>query len=221
MVDLLANGLTALVALLSVALGGYLSTRAQRRHWDRDHLRHWRDIRLSAFDDFLSAFRSYIAFALNPSAKIDAVPDAYSPGHLMPIFDNEGTDYKERMEAAKTKVRLVAQSQETLDALAQAVQQARQLAADRASSGVGDIAQERIKKVWTAEHAFLAAARLELSLPPVSFPAYASPQPTDVGLVPQSPLQSSSSHSAEVQPPTRPLDVRASQQRAGELSSEP
>ncbi|MFI6134156.1 hypothetical protein [Micromonospora sp. NPDC051141] len=175
--DLLANGLTALVAFLSVALGGYLSIRAQSWHWDRDHLRQWCDIRLSAFEDFLSAFRAYVAFALKPAAKLDAVPDPYWPGQLMPIFDDEGTGYKERVDAAKTKVRLVAQSQETLDALVEAVHQACQLAVDRARSVVGDLPQDRLRKVWAAEHAFLAAARIELSLQPVSFPRYVSPEP--------------------------------------------
>ena len=39
-----------------------------------DHARQWRNIRLSAYKDFLSAYREYIAFTVEPAAKIFTEP---------------------------------------------------------------------------------------------------------------------------------------------------
>ncbi|MBM9503675.1 hypothetical protein [Actinacidiphila acididurans] len=46
--NLVSNGITAMVTLFAVVLGGWLSTRSQDQLWQREHVRQWRDIRLGA-----------------------------------------------------------------------------------------------------------------------------------------------------------------------------
>ena len=53
---------TAVTTLIAVALGGWLTGRAQDRIWQRDHQRQWRDIRLTAYTGYLTAFREYVAY---------------------------------------------------------------------------------------------------------------------------------------------------------------
>lgn len=162
--DVMATALTAVVTLVAVVLGGWLSLRGQDRSWRRDHARQWRDIRLEAYKDFIIAFRQYIAYVLEPAAKISAVPHPRRPDYLMPFFDQGGRPYKERLESAKTKVRLVAQSQSVLQELQDVIQYARAVAAERASRGVNELSSGNFELLWEAEDRFISAARRELGL---------------------------------------------------------
>ncbi|MFD0412508.1 hypothetical protein [Streptomyces sp. NPDC127108] len=100
--DVAGASITAGVALVGVLLGGWLSIRNQERLWQRDHARQWRDIRLSNYRDFVAAYRQYVAFALEPTANISAVPHPEREGDSTPFFDHVGRPYKERLDGAAT-----------------------------------------------------------------------------------------------------------------------
>jgi hypothetical protein len=165
-VGLIGNVVTGAVALLGVLLGGYLSIRNQDRLWARDHARQWRDIRLSAYTELATAFREYVAFALEPTANITAVPHPRRAGELMPFFDEAGRPYKERLEAAFTAARLVAERPETVRLGSDLVTAARQVAAARAAHSEADLPPDVFQKLWCAQHELLIAVRQELGLPP-------------------------------------------------------
>jgi hypothetical protein len=156
-------GITAGTTLIAVLLGGILTTRAQDRLWHRDNRRQWRDIRLSAYSGFLAAFREYVAYVLQPPVQIVAV-EHRGRGDLMPFFDETGTPYRERLEAAKTTLRLVSGTPQVVEASSALVRQARWLAADRATHSVETMPPERFEQLWAAERAFVDAARDELGL---------------------------------------------------------
>ncbi|MEU4473915.1 hypothetical protein [Micromonospora sp. NPDC023888] len=157
-------GATAVTTLLAVMLGGWLTIRAQDRLWHRDNQRQWRDIRLAAYTTFLTAFREYVAYILLPSARITAVPRPRSPHDPMPFFDEQGTRYKEQLEAAKTELRLIAGRPDVVAASRLMVRHARLLAAARATCDVDALSPERFDELWAAERRFVAAARGELAL---------------------------------------------------------
>ncbi|MFD9302961.1 hypothetical protein ACFWCB_09800 [Streptomyces sp. NPDC060048] len=162
--NLLSTAITGAVALLGVVVGGWLSIRNQDRLWHRDHARQWRDIRLAAYKDFVLAYRQYVAFALESTANITAVPHPRIPGELMPYFDQEGRPYKEGLEGASTAVRLVSESPDTLNAAADVVRSVRQIAAARATCSEAALPPEAFERLWTAQKAFLLATRKELGL---------------------------------------------------------
>ncbi|WP_162688818.1 MULTISPECIES: hypothetical protein [unclassified Streptomyces] len=162
--NLLSTAITGAVALLGVVVGGWLSIRNQDRLWHRDHARQWRDIRLAAYKDFVLAYRQYVAFTLEPTANITAVPHPRIPGELMPYFDQEGRPYKEGLEGASTAVRLVSESPDTLNAAADVVRSVRQIAAARATCSEATLPPEVFERLWTAQKAFLLATRKELGL---------------------------------------------------------
>ena len=162
--NLAGNAVTALLTLLGVALGGWLSVRNQDRMWHRDHARQWRDIRLSTYKDFLSAYREYIAYAQAPTAKITAVPHPTRDGEMMPFFDDDGRPYKEKLEATRMAVSLVSELPETRDALLLLMRRARSVAAARAVHSPGDITSEVFQELFAAHNAFVSAARRELGL---------------------------------------------------------
>lgn len=166
--SLVSSAITAVVTLLGVLVGGWLSVRNQDRLWHRDHARQWRDIRLAAYNDFLSAYRQYFAFTLEPEAKITTVvrPEVSEP---LPYFDENGRPYKEKMDAALMAARLVSERPETLAALNGLATGARGIAAARATQAADSIPQDRFQRLWEAQQAFLTAARVELGLPPVPF----------------------------------------------------
>ena len=155
---------TAGTTLVAVLLGGWLTTLAQDRGWRRDHQRQWRDIRLTAYTSYLTAFREYIAYVLQPTAQITAVPRPQPPNDLMPFFDEKGSAYKERLEAAKTSLRLIAGRSGVVRAANAMIRCARLLAADRAMHEPGSIPSERFEQLWSAEREFVLAAREELGL---------------------------------------------------------
>jgi len=115
-VDVASIAITAAVTLLAVVLGGWLTVWNQDRIWRREYARQWRDIRLSAYQEFLSAYREYLAFIQDPNSKITAVPHPRRPDELMPFFDANGRSYREKLESARTGVTLVSQEPETRDA---------------------------------------------------------------------------------------------------------
>ncbi|MGW4844944.1 hypothetical protein [Nocardia brasiliensis] len=158
------NAISALAVLSGVILGGWLSTRNQERQARRDHHREWRDIRLSAYNDFVAAYRQYVAFALEPSAQISAVPHPWVPNELMPFFDEAGRPYKERLESAWTGARLVFESTETANASLNVLTCARQVAAARASHGSEEIPAALFRALWRSQDKFIAAARKEMGL---------------------------------------------------------
>jgi hypothetical protein len=155
---------TAVTTLIAAALGGWLTLRAQDRLWRRDHHRQWRDIRLATYTDYLTAFREYVAYVLRPTTRVVAVPRPREPNDLMPFFDETGSVYKERLEATKTAVRLIAGQPGVVRASNAMVRYARLLAADRAGSDVDAIAPDRFEQLWSAEREFVLAARAELGL---------------------------------------------------------
>lgn len=167
--NLVGNAITAIVTLLAVVLGAWLSIINQNRLWRRDHSRQWRDIRLNVYNDFLAAYRQYVAFVLEATAIITALPHPRHPGDLMPFFDANGRPYKEKMEAAKTAARLVSESQTTVNALDLLVRNARQVAAARATYAVDEIPAERFDELWKAEDAFIVQIRQELGLPAIDY----------------------------------------------------
>ncbi|MET7572927.1 hypothetical protein ABZT04_31170 [Streptomyces sp. NPDC005492] len=170
--DVAGTSITAVVALLGVVLGGWLSIHNQDRLWQRDHARQWRDIRLAAYKDFVAAYRQYVAYTLEPTANITAVPHPRVPGRLMPFFDETGRPYKEGLEATSMAVRLVSESAETLSATEEVVISVRHLAARRATHTEAALPAEDFEKLWSAQHAFLTAVRRELGLTEMPLSAY-------------------------------------------------
>jgi len=165
-VDMVGTVVTALATLCAVLLGGWITSQGQRRSWSREHQREWRDIRLNAYNGFLTAYRQYVSFALEPSARIGATPHPRREGEMMPFFDKEGLAYRERLEASKTLARLVSEHRSTVDALTDLLRHARLVAASRADFDATAIPPERFDALWEAERAFVAAARIELGLRP-------------------------------------------------------
>ncbi|MFL1897501.1 hypothetical protein ACJWDR_00210 [Streptomyces tauricus] len=161
--DVAGASITAGVALVGVLLGGWLSIRNQERLWQRDHARQWRDIRLSTYRDFVAAYRQYVAFALEPTANISAVPHERQ-GDSTPFFDHSGRPYKEQLDGAATAVRLVSESLDTLHAAREVVRAARQIAAARATHSETAIPRDVFQRLWTAQHSFLLTVRKELGL---------------------------------------------------------
>jgi hypothetical protein len=155
---------TAVTTLIAVALGGWLTSRAQERIWQRDHQRQWRDIRLTAYTGYLAAFREYIAYVLQPATRVLGVPRPREPHDLMPFFDEAGSAYKERLESTKTTLRLIAGRPGVVQASNAMVRHARLLATDRATRDVDEIPAERFEGLWSAEREFVLAVREELGL---------------------------------------------------------
>jgi hypothetical protein len=162
--SLMSNVITGGITLLAVLIGGWLSIQNQNRLWQRDHARQWRDIRLATYKDFLSAYREYIGFTLEPTANISARPHPRRAGDLMPYFDEAGRPYLERLDSTRAAVRLISELPETGDALDMLVRRVRRIAALRATHSAEEIPDEDWQRLWAAEHAFTTAARQEVGL---------------------------------------------------------
>ncbi|RSM37866.1 hypothetical protein DMA12_35275 [Amycolatopsis balhimycina DSM 5908] len=132
--------------------------------WRRDHARQWRDIRLSTYNEFVFAYRQYIAFALDADAIISASPHPYKPDEMMPYFDEAGRPYREKLEATIMAVRLVSARRETADAAKELVDSARRIAAARATRTGQNVPTEFFDRMWQAQHKFMVSARQELGL---------------------------------------------------------
>jgi len=164
-VNVASVAITAVVTLLAVMLGGWLTVWNQDRMWRREHARQWRDIRLSAYQDFLSAYRQYLAFVQDPNSKITAVPHPRHPDELMPFFDADGRSYREKLESARMGVNLVSQEPETRDAAFLLMQRVRAIAAARATKSPEEIVDDSFPNLFADHRAFISAARNELGLP--------------------------------------------------------
>jgi hypothetical protein len=158
------TGISAATTLIAVMLGGWLTVRAQERLWRRDHQRQWRDIRLEAYMKYLTAFRQYVAYVLRPDTRVAAVPRPRQSHRPMPIFDETGSPYKERLEATKTALRLIASQPRVVRACNVMIRYARQLAEERATHDIDAVPPECFQDLWSAEREFVLAAREELGL---------------------------------------------------------
>lgn len=161
LVNVLNAAITAVVTLLGVALGGWLSVRNSDRSWRRDRARQWRDIRLTTYGDFLTAHRQYLALAVDPDTQV-IISHGADP---VPAFGEAGRQYIEAMDATLMSVRLVAAQAETVNAAFYLVMESRRLAAARAAHGPDELPDELFDNMWRAMHGFLQAARIELGLP--------------------------------------------------------
>jgi len=83
----------------------------------------------------------------------------------MPFFDETGTRYRERLEAAKTAVRLVSATPELVSASRDMTRSARLLAAERATRSVDTMPVDKFDSLWASERRFVELARVELGLP--------------------------------------------------------
>lgn len=162
--DVVQVVITASATLLAVVLGSWVTVRAQDRLWRRDHARQWRDIRLAHYGEFLAAFREFVAFVQLPTTKITTVRRQREPHDLVPLFDEAGSPYREKLEAAKTAMRLVSSRPEVVRASQTMLHYARQLAAERANTAPELTPSESFDRLWEAERAFVRQARDELGL---------------------------------------------------------
>jgi hypothetical protein len=153
-VDVASIAITAAVTLLGVTLGGWLTVWNQDRIWRREYARQWPDIRLSAYKEFLSAYRAYLAFVQDPSPKITAVPHPRRPDELMPFFDAEGRPYREKLESARMGVTLVSQEPETRDAVFLPMQRVRAIAAARATKLPDEMPDDLFPNLFAAHTVF-------------------------------------------------------------------
>jgi hypothetical protein len=166
--DIAATVAAAVATLLGVLIGGSLTVWNQDRMWRRDHARQWRDIRLSAYKDFLSAYRAYLAFTQDPNSKITAIQHPRRTDELIPLFDADGRPYREKLEGARMTVTLVSQNAVTRDALFLVMQRVRAIAAARAIHSPDEMPDELFLNLFAAHNAFESAARNELGLPPIA-----------------------------------------------------
>lgn len=155
--DVASIAVTAAVTLLWVALGGWLTVWNQDRIWRREYARQWRDIRLSAYKDFLSAYREYLAFVQDPSSKITAIPHPRRKDELMPFFDADGRPYREKLESARMGVTLVSREPETRDAIFLLMRRVRAIAAARAGKSPAKIPDDLFPNLFAAHNAFMSA----------------------------------------------------------------
>lgn len=155
---------TAIVALVGVALGGVISTRNQERTWQREHERHWRDLRLHEYAEFKGAVRSMVAYIVDPSAKVLAKPHPRRSEEMVPIFDEIWKPFRERLEVAETRIRLVAVSQLTTECAQEVVIDTRVLAAARSTCAHDEIPDNLFVQLWASLEAFTNAARVEFGL---------------------------------------------------------
>jgi len=119
---------------------------------------------LATYQDFLSAYREYLAFVQDPAARITAAPHPRRSGDMMPFFDSDGRPHKERLEAARMAVNLISEFPETIDALLYLMQRVRNLAAARATYTPAEIPEDLWVALFAAHNDFVVATRRELGL---------------------------------------------------------
>ncbi|UNC11848.1 hypothetical protein [Mycolicibacterium holsaticum] len=158
---------TAGAALFGAGLGAWIPVFRDKRTWQREHEKHWRDTRLEVYKEFLVAHREYLAYILLDGTKIRAAEHPRLQ-EMMPFFDEEGRPVRQRQEAAFTALRLVAMSQETEDTLVKLVKAARQIACARAGGRQPkDIDSKLFATASMYEQEFIDSARREMGLPPL------------------------------------------------------
>ncbi|WP_209666129.1 hypothetical protein [Amycolatopsis magusensis] len=153
-----------MATLIGVMLGGWLTTRNQERLWRREHARHWRDIRLSAYNDFLLAYRQYVVFAVHAAARTSASQGSEKTDGNVPHLDESVIPYEEKLEASAGVVRLVSERQTTPDAAKRLVLRSRQVVAATSDHPEQGTPGELIEQLSRANEEFVTAARLELGL---------------------------------------------------------
>ncbi|NYD51813.1 hypothetical protein BJY14_007796 [Actinomadura luteofluorescens] len=155
------------MALIGVGLGSLLSSRAQARAWERDEMRRWRDVRRTAYGDFLAAVRQYRSYVTGPGSRVNVSlhPDGR---RLVPGIGQEDSEYQEKMEAAFAAVQMVAQDQDPVDAAHLLTRMARRTAVASAIPGAEAVREDIEQRFFSAEHDFLIAARRSLDLRPTS-----------------------------------------------------
>lgn len=163
-VNFVGTVVTALVTLLGVALGGVLSVRNADRSWRRNHTQQWRDIRLTAYGDFVSAIRQYFVFAVDPDTRVLSMTRGNLPSDPIPIFGEAGRLYNEKLDATMLSVRLVSEHLKTVTAANELVRRARLLAAARATYSIDELPGELFDCMLRAQYEFVQVARLELGL---------------------------------------------------------
>ncbi|WP_327149299.1 hypothetical protein [Nocardia sp. NBC_01329] len=161
--DVVSTLVTAAAALIGVLVGGWITIRNQDRQWQREHARQWRDIRLSTYAEFVSAYREYVAFALEPTANIVVRPHPRVP-ELMPFFDGAGRPYKERLEAAMASMRLVCESDASKLSSSRVVSAVRQIAAARSTTSADAVDPALFAELYAAQYEFINTARAEIGL---------------------------------------------------------
>ncbi|NUS42565.1 MAG: hypothetical protein HOQ24_02550 [Mycobacteriaceae bacterium] len=161
--DVVSTLVTAVAALIGVLVGGWITIRNQDRQWQREHARQWRDIRLSTYTEFVSAYREYVAFALEPTANIMVRQHPRVP-ELMPFFDGAGRPYKERLEAAMASMRLVCESDASKLAASRVVSAVRQIAAARSTTSADAVDPALFAELYAAQYDFINTARAEVGL---------------------------------------------------------
>jgi hypothetical protein len=159
--DVLATGV---ISISAVAVGGWLTSRVQRRETALENERQWRDKRLACYVEFVSAYRSFLAYALSPDAEILALPHPHRVGEQMPFFSESGRAYKESLEARKTAVFMVCVSEDTKRTAQRLTNSVRNLAAMRATTANSELPPLEFEKLWQCERNFIGAARVELGL---------------------------------------------------------
>lgn len=162
----IANSIIAgVAALLGVTLGGYVTIRNQERMWKREHDRQWRDIRLQAFDDFVTAYRGMMAYISSPEAGITSTPHPRRAGEWIPYFSESGQLFRERLEIAVSRLRLVVLSGDTSRCAHAVVYALRDLAAARAEHPHDGMPDDLYLRFFEVQQRFLTAARAEVGLP--------------------------------------------------------
>ncbi|MGW0180800.1 hypothetical protein [Nocardia sp. NPDC003345] len=161
--NVISTLVTAAAALIGVLVGGWITIRNQDRQWQREHARQWRDIRLATYTEFVSAYREYVAFALEPTANIVVRPHPRVP-ELMPFFDGAGRPYKERLEAAMASMRLVCESDASRLASSRVVSAVRQIAAARSATSADAVDPALFAELYAAQYEFINTARAEVGL---------------------------------------------------------
>ena len=91
----------------------------------------------------------------------------------MPFFDEHGRRYRERLEAARTEVRLVSESESVIAAAGALLLHARRVAAARAKHAAESMPSALFDDLWKAEREFVTTARLDLGLQRVALPSAA------------------------------------------------
>lgn len=152
------------VTVLAVLIGGWLSSRAQFRQSEKQDDSNWRAVRIAKYAQFLTAYRQYIAYALDPEAKISAVPHPRLPNTMMPFFDATGRRYREQLEAARAELLLACVDDAVEHATLMLLRQARSIAASRHNTAATDIPPQQFEALWTLEREVINQARKDLGL---------------------------------------------------------
>lgn len=101
--------------------------------------------------------------------KIGAVKVPEGGDVEIPILDETGVPYKERLDAAHASVRLIAGSVLVVEHAHDLSKAVRRAVATRAHYDAGRIPRETYLAVWAAEGRFINTVRAELGLIPVEY----------------------------------------------------